>query len=538
MQTRSKILEFRRPVMPLESSSINRPTIGLLETPSLGLHDPTGKNWTALLKRNPILNKQMLLAHLQSGGFDAQLIHLRDGEYEEEFGQVEWKGMTLKKVYSGKKIWDVDPEAYDAWGVTANFMQEREIVCMAIKHLSKGGKPIVVGGSDAMATPGPYFQAGATVIVVDKSGAANLSIFDHVLGQTPREPLNGVIFPDGTSYPKKNPAMSPQDWVLPSVEVARLCLGTEYSGGRFVEDLLPLGAVFSDIGCDRTCDFCQTPTYGTGYRRMTPKRTLEWLAVQKEAGAKSTIMIADQFLGRILFPGGREEILEITRGAREMGMPLLWPNGLELRKATLGRGRNFDDSDLTPDEELVEALWGWDGKVGGFLAYVPAERPVTGKQPYAKILPWQQHCNMLRSIVRAGLPVLVYGVIVGLAQDSHEELLYLEESILELRQDLMSINPNLEFQVASFSISPFPGTPQWDYLTKSGLLRIEDPAVVGEFWTASCDTHHMSYQEVSDWQVRLAEIGKYDSKPKLLNYHAKLTVVPTGDRQQTAALMN
>jgi len=42
----------------------------------------------------------------------------------------------------------------------------------------------------------------------------------------------------------------------------------------------------------------------------------------------------------------------------------------------------------------------------------------------------------------------------------------------------------------------------------------------------------MSYEEVSDWQVRLAEIGKDDSK--LLNYHGGLTVVSKGDRSSHA----
>lgn len=508
------------------------PTIGLVEVPTLGLYDPQGKNWTPMFRRNPLLSKQVLLAHLQAGGFDARLVNLKDGDYREEFGRTPWKGSTLTKVYVGKKIGDLDPSAFDAWGVTANFMQEREISCMAIEHLSKTGTPVIVGGSDAIAAPQVYFQAGASAVVLDKSGAANWAIYDFAVGRTPREPLTGVILADGTQYAKRIPAMTPHEWPLPSVEVARQCLGTEYSGERFLEELLPIGSIFSDIGCDRTCDFCQTPTYGTGYRRMTPERALEWLALQKEAGARSTVMVADQFLGRVLFPEGRDEVLEITRGARKLGMPLLWPNGLELRKATLGRGRNYDNSDLTPDEELVEALWGWDGKVGGFLAYVPAERPVVGKQPYAKILPWQQHCNMLRAIVRAGLPVLVYGVIVGLAQDTHEELLNLEKAIIDIRQELKSINPDLEFQVASYSISPIPGTPQWDYLTQSGLLKVQDPSVVGEFWTASCDTHHLTYEEVSDWQVRLAEIGKEDNK--LLNYHGGLTVVRNGDRPQVA----
>jgi radical SAM superfamily enzyme YgiQ (UPF0313 family) len=80
--------------------------------------------------------------------------------------------------------------------------------------------------------------------------------------------------------------MSPDEWALPSVDVARQCLGQEYSEEPFIEDLVPIGSVYPDIGCDRKCDFCQTPTYTSGYRRMSPQTTLNWIARQKEAGAK------------------------------------------------------------------------------------------------------------------------------------------------------------------------------------------------------------------------------------------------------------
>ena len=122
--------------------------------------------------------------------------------------------------------------------------------------------------------------------------------------------------------------------------------------------------------------------------------------------------------------------------------------------------------------------------------------------------------------------MLVYGVIIGLPDDSRQELEHLERAISDMHDELKSINPELEFQVACYSISPIVGTPQWDYMNREGLLRFDDPGVVGEFWTASCDTHHMSYEEVSDWQVRLAEIGK--SSSNRLNYHGGLTVVGNG----------
>ncbi|MEM9487648.1 MAG: radical SAM protein [Myxococcota bacterium] len=500
--------------------------LGLIEVPTLGLIDTHGKNWTPMFRGNPLLSKQVLMAQLEDAGFEVALFNLKNGDYQEEIGQVPWKRTVLTKVYVGSRIHDLDPIDCDGWGVTANYAQEREVALLVVRHLASRGRPVVVGGSDALSRPDIYFEAGAKAVVTDKSGAATVPVFEHVLGIKRTVAPAGFVVAGSTLLAKRATPMSPQDWPVPSVDIARQCLGTEYSGERFLENLLDIGSIFPDIGCDRTCDFCQTPLYRTGYRRMTPERTLEWLRVQKEAGAGSTVMISDQFLARNLFPGGREEILEITRGAREMKMPLMWPNGLEVRKATLGRGRK--NKDMTPDDELIEALWGWDGEAGCFLAYVPAERPVGGgeRQPYPKVLPWQEHCDMMRRIVRAGIPAIAYGVIIGLPDDSEEDLLYLEEAIQNLYQELRGINPKLEFQVASYSISPILGTKQWDYLTTQGLLRFDDSSIVGEFWTATCDTHHLSYEEVSDWQVRLAEIGKEESN--VLNYHGGLTVVPTG----------
>ena len=133
-----------------------------------------------------------------------------------------------------------------------------------------------------------------------------------------------------------------------------------------------IGSLVPDIGCDRKCDFCQTPTYGNGYKQMTPERLLQWAEVQKEAGAQAISMTSDQFLARVLWKGGREQILEACRGLRDMDLAFFWPNGLELRKATIGRGFNREGTDLRPDEELINALRGWDGGTGCGHAFIPA----------------------------------------------------------------------------------------------------------------------------------------------------------------------
>ena len=70
-----------------------------------------------------MISKQVLIADLQAGGFDARLVNLRDGDYSQEFGQIFWKGMTLRKTYVGGENFALDPHAYDGWGITVNFSQ-------------------------------------------------------------------------------------------------------------------------------------------------------------------------------------------------------------------------------------------------------------------------------------------------------------------------------------------------------------------------------------------------------------------------------
>lgn len=482
--------------------------IGLVELPEFELISPEGVKLNIQNKGFPLFSKQILLSNLQAGGFDAQLVNLQLGNDSEEIGTVMWRGKSHTKKYVGTKISTLDPEAYDAWGVTNNFTEYRELACLVIKHLASGGKPIVAGGSDAIGVPHLYLQAGATAVVQDKSGAANWAIFDYLLGTEPREKLTGVLLADGTQYPKSAHSLSPEDWPIPSAEVIQQCLGTKYWYPAIPSpNFTPVSSMLFDIGCDRTCDFCQTPTYGTGYRRMSPKKALQWAAALKDAGANSVISGSDQFLGRVLFPNGREEVLEIMKGLREMELAVSWLNGIELRKATKGHGRNYNDADLSPDEELVEAVWGWNGKAGCVYAYIPAERPVVGGEAYKKLLPWKQHCEMMRAIVRAGVPEIVYGVIIGLSDDSNDSLSYLEEAILELSQELKTINPLLNFLFVPLGISPLPGTPQEFYIRQQGLLRFEDPAIIGGLTTICADTHHLSYEEISDWQLRLSSLN-------------------------------
>ncbi|MCI5144345.1 MAG: hypothetical protein D3923_02180 [Candidatus Electrothrix sp. AR3] len=348
--------------------------------PEYGLLDSNGKNWLGhSYQDNVLISKQILLASLRGEGFDAQLVNLNQGDYVHEIGKMHWGDSDFTKVYIGAKIDDTDASAFDAWGVTNNFSQNREITCMTIKHLASKGRPVVVGGSDVIADSQSYLAAGAAALVLDKSGSANGAIMDYVLGKRPRKELVGVLLKDRAEpIQRVRQPLSPEDWHVPEVSVSEQCLGLHYKGLPLPAQGLRMGSIIADIGCDRTCDFCQTPRYRLGYHAMSPARMAEWTAAQKKAGAWAVMLCSDQFLGRMLKKGGRKDVLEIISNLREQELSFFWNNGIELKKMTLGRGRNRKEAVLIPDEELISALMGWDGNVGCYFAYLPAERPIFG----------------------------------------------------------------------------------------------------------------------------------------------------------------
>ncbi len=124
---------------------------------------------------------------------------------------------------------------------------------------------------------------------------------------------------------------------------------------------------------------------------------------------------------------------------------------------------------------------------------------------------------LMRTIVRSGLPALSYGIIIGFEDETQESLLRLEDAILQLHDDLTSINPQLIFQVSAFAISPIPGTIQGKMLRETGLLRFDDPSIYGGLWTPSVDTRALGYEEIAEWQIRLLNIGTKEGRSHFIN---------------------
>jgi hypothetical protein len=90
--------------------------------------------------------------------------------------------------------------------------------------------------------------AGASAIVLDKSGAANGPVLDYVLGKIPREELSGVMLANGSQPPSRVRRPSRiEDWPLPAQSVVKQCLGTEDRGLQLPKEDTLIGCVFMMI---------------------------------------------------------------------------------------------------------------------------------------------------------------------------------------------------------------------------------------------------------------------------------------------------
>jgi len=492
----------------MRSNSVLDPrstVVGLIEAPQVRLYDPEGNQWTSSY-HDFLGSKQIIIGLLMDAGYRVLLYNLRTEDIGVELGEVSWCDINMRKVAWGGDWRLINPYDCNVWGITSNFYQEREVVCKIISYLSAHRVPIIVGGSDVFAEPKAYIAAGATVAIMDKSGGSNIAALEIALtGKTKH--AHWLYLPIKGEVRNGQPLLHPNMWPIPPVKYVAQTFARLPWKDTSQSDIFPMGAVMPDQGCDRDCDFCQTHHYMLGYQYMSVERTLAWCDLQYEAGARSINCFSDQFLGRNIWskPGqnGRDDIIAIMREIRERGINIMWWNGLETAKATKGRGfpAHRPEHDPTPDRELVCAVWGWDGKSGCGQALIPAERPTEGEVAYRKLLSWQHHKEMLREIVRSGVPDLTYGLIIGLQRDTNKSMEHLLDAVLELRNDLLSINPALIFAVIPSCFIPFPGTNlSKDYWDKRNLLG-NDPALFGK-WTPITTGGHLSPWEISLWQAR------------------------------------
>lgn len=116
---------------------------------------------------------------------------------------------------------------------------------------------------------------------------------------------------------------------------------------------IKIGSLRLDDGCDHSCNFCQTSTYGDAYLEQSVGHSLAWAEAYKRVGADGFVIISDQYLGRVLRLGGRQRAIDIANGIKDRGLAILWGNGLEINKMTKARGIGVKDIGINFIQSLI-----------------------------------------------------------------------------------------------------------------------------------------------------------------------------------------
>ena len=421
-----------------------------------------GANLGAVRTHYPKLSQLMLAAITEKEFPDAsvQIADMRTGDPGKEisYKHIDYGDNTIEALRVGQDFLDIQDkiEWADLIILTSNFTQEACVIGDLIEF-SKKVKPsikVFVGGSDAMVKRGEvdrtayYYSRGADLIA---GGDGEITLPQALRGEQSRA----------------NPVLSDFDSVPnPALHLIDIASCTEDHEGPLPPSVEPpLMYVETSRGCRQSCDFCATPFTKGRYRYMSQGRIEDLLQYFRVAGIRTLPIIEDNVLSRLDLPDGREAVLRWFRYMRKEGFTWSFANGVEI-------GQCYRDGRI--DDELVETLFHYDGKVGCYRVYVPLERVDSEELPYRKLKPFDIEKAILMSIVKQGVPTLNLGVIIGNPEETAESLNRTEDHMIRLRQEIMDYSNGNTFPYANLFLHiPIVGTNDYRKFQKDGRISYD-----------------------------------------------------------------
>jgi hypothetical protein len=185
------------------------------------------------------------------------------------------------------------------------------------------------------------------------------------------------------------------------------------------------------------------------------------------------------------------------------------------------------DINGTIDYELIEAMFSYtkaDGRfVGCFRSYVPLESlRQDAPRKYKKLRAWDVEKEIVRAIVDAGLPAMGFGIMIGLVDDTQEDLRLTAKRCDELRRLCEKANPAAVQHYQVFNNILLPGTPNFSKYHERTTHNIQEHPELFNFYTSVVEgenfAHWEFYRERQNIMATLngqqaqrnwAETGKY-----------------------------
>lgn len=447
-----------------------------------------GSNVGAVRTHFPKISQLMLAAIIEHNFPDARvrIVDMKTlASREVKYKEIPYGNKTIEVYRVGTPFSEIEDliSSSDALIFTSNFTQEAGVIGDLIEF-GKRVNPQVkvwVGGSDAMVQRGEvdrhryFYERGADYIA---EGDGEITLPDLMRGQTPA----------------RNPILSDFDHAPdPALHLVNLhdCIES-HEGGLPAGVTPPLMYLETSRGCRQSCDFCSTPFTKGKYRYMSQQRIERVLQHFLDYGIRTLLLIEDNILSRLDLPEGRAEVLRWFATMREKNFVWEFANGVEIGKL---------EKDGVLDEELIEAMFGYDGKAGCYRSYIPLERIDVADLPYRKLKAFDVQKHILLSIARKGTALLNLGVIIGNPEESATSLSRTETKMIELKNDILDCSAGRTFAFANIFLHiPICGTNDYRRFHREGRLAydIDIHPELYNFYTSIIRGENFSYTDLTE----------------------------------------
>jgi hypothetical protein len=461
----------------------------VVEGPAVKLREE-GRNLGWVRTNHPKISQLTLAAIIRKEfpEVDVRIIDMKSADPSKETKVKEINyGDRIIEVYAvGQDFAGIEREVRDADAMicTCNSTQEAGVIGDLIGFAKKINSRIrvFVGGTDAgvgkeWGDRQTYFYSRqADYVASHGDGEITLPLL-----------LRGKPVPDSRAARTLSDLDNVPDLPFDLVDLGRYY---EPNEGPLPEGVRPpLMYMETSRGCRNSCDFCSTPFAKGGYRFMSQRRIEEWLRLCKNAGIATILVMEDSVLSRLDFPEGRQAVIDLFVHMRSEGFAWEFANGIEIGKlAPAGR----------IDEELIEAMFSFDGFSGCYRSYIPFER--VDIQAYKKLKPFDVNKAILGSIVKRKVRLLTAGVIIGHPNETLESLAQTRRKLKELRKVVGDISGGETLiTMAIFVHTPIPGTSDFRRFRREGRLAFdidEHPELYG-CGTSVVNGFHLTYPDIT-----------------------------------------
>ncbi|OGS23744.1 MAG: hypothetical protein A2297_05005 [Elusimicrobia bacterium RIFOXYB2_FULL_48_7] len=297
---------------------------------------------------------------------------------------------------------------------------------------------VIGGGAHSSTFPEETLKSSSLDIAV--VGEGDFTLREIVSGKDKKE-IKGISYKEGDkilSNPRRDNIANLDDLPYPAWKLYQL---EKYKTTGLVAKLNPAGWLETSRGCIYECPYCNKGIFGNRFRVKSPKRVVSEIEYMLDAGFKE-IHIADD-----CFSTDLKRAKDICDGIIEKGLKFPWSTltGIRVDKV---------------DEELLEKM----AKAGCYRVYFGIE---SGSQKVLdsihKKFKLDQAEKAVKLAKKAGMEV--YGFfMIGLPDEEEEDM-----------KKTIEFAKKLDLDIVKMSITiPIPGSPLFNDLNKSGLIKTKD----------------------------------------------------------------